>query len=416
MRNKPINKIAFLISWPREIDMFSNLIKVVPSNKVEVLVNDINSLESGRSKSNKLIPYLLKKNNIKFKRFSNIYKKKKYKILISTGEASASKVTLYSLIRFFYSISIGLILEKTKIYKILFFLFKRPFTGGGLNCKVGLPWFPEKDIAETVIKFPDGADIKQKNYPYDYMQDIFDIFLSYSDKEIRLIQKKFKKKKCKKIDYFRYLGLTKSKNYLEDLTYHKYFKKKKKILYWLPTHIDIYKEEDQNILLWYKKLSFLKNKFNLIIRPHPKTILRNKTIIKKLKKEKFIIDKDHNRKIGNIIQASDVVLCDYGGTVFSSIFLNKSLSLLNLPDDYKYVLDLKLSKSLDINIRGDLSVLNLNDQKKTIDKKILMTLNFKYKKKINNLKKKYFGSSKAYSVYDLSSFLINLLNKKSYEN
>ena len=154
----------------------------------------------------------------------------------------------------------------------------------------------------------------------------------------------------------------------------------------------------------------------MIIRPHPKTILRNKTIIKKLKKEKFIIDRDHNRKIGNIIHASDAVLCDYGGTVFSSIFLNKSLSVLNLPNDSKYVLDLKLSKSLDINIRRDLSVLNLNDQRKTIDKKISMTLNLKYKKKMKNLKKKYFGSSKAYSVYDLSSFLINLLNKKSYEN
>ena len=103
MNNNTINKLAILISWPREIDMLLPLIKKLPKKKIVIIANDNNSFETGRDKSNKLILNLLKKNNIKHELFSDIYNKKKFRFLISTGEISGKKITLFSLLRFFYA-------------------------------------------------------------------------------------------------------------------------------------------------------------------------------------------------------------------------------------------------------------------------------------------------------------------------
>ena len=49
------NKIAILINWPREIDMYYRLIKAIPKKKIEIIVNDIKSIEKGRQDSYKII-------------------------------------------------------------------------------------------------------------------------------------------------------------------------------------------------------------------------------------------------------------------------------------------------------------------------------------------------------------------------
>ena len=414
MNTNLIQKIAILISWPREIDMLLPLIKKIPKKKVIVIANDNNSIEKGRTKSNKLISILLKKNNINFELFSNIYNKKKYKVLISTGETSGKKITLFSLLRFLYAYTFGYIIQKTKLFIIFEKIFNKPFTADGFNCKLGLPWYPEKKIGEIIIKYPDGADLKKKNYPYNFLKKVFDIFLVYTDIEISLIKKKFGSKICKKIDYFRYKNLSNKKISFKDFEENKHYNKNRKNIYWLPTHIDLNNENDLNIKLWFKKIVFLRKNFNLIIRPHPKTILSNNNILKELADEKFIIDYNSNRKIGDIINHSALVFCDYGGPVFSTIYLNKPLVLLNLPKKSKYLLDLEINQSLDIKIRQELISLDIKNSEKEIFKKINSSLNNKYKKKIIKVRNKYFGPNKPYSVDQLSNFLITLIKKSNY--
>jgi len=409
--NNIIPKIAVLISWPREIDMLLPLIKKIPKKYISVIANDNNSIEKGRLKSNKLISILLKKNNINFELFSNIYNKKKYKVLISTGETSGEKITLFSLLRFLYAITLGYIVEKTRLFIIFKKIFNKPFTADALNCKLGLPWYPEKKIGEIIIKYPDGADLKKKNYPYNFLKKVFDIFLVYTDIEISLIRKKFSSKICKKIDYFRYKNLSNKKKSFKDFEDNEYYNKNKKNIYWIPTHIDLNNENDLNVKLWFKKIIFLRKSFNIIIRPHPKTIISNNNILKELANEKFIIDYNSNRKIGDIIKHSALVFCDYGGPVFSTIYLNKSLVLLNLPNTSKYNLNLKINQSLDIAIRQELISLDINSSENEILKKISLSLKKKYKKKIIKVRNKYFGPTKPYSVDQLSDFLIKLIKK-----
>ena len=60
------NKIAILINWPREIDMYYRLIKAIPSKKIEIIVNDIKSIEKGRQDSYKIIKNILTKKKSNF--------------------------------------------------------------------------------------------------------------------------------------------------------------------------------------------------------------------------------------------------------------------------------------------------------------------------------------------------------------
>lgn len=410
MTFKTINKLAIIISWPRELDMLLPLIKSLPKNKVVIIANDCLSIEKGRVESNKLIIKLLKKKKVSYELFSKIYKAKKYKVLISTGEINGKKISFYSLLRFFYAFTFGHIVEKTSLAYIFEKIIGKPLTGDGLNAKLGLPWFPEKEIGEIVVKYPDGADIKEKNYPYDVFKKVFNIYLSFTDFEISLIRKKFTNIRCKKIENPRFINLFEDKSIFKEFHKNKFFDKNKKNLYWLPTVIDIYDEIDINVKMWMQRISFLKENFNLIIRPHPKTFLRNKFIIKDLENSNFIVDSDQNRKIGNLIKDCDLILCDYGGAVFDSLYLKKPMLFLNLNKNSLFDLNQKKAGSIDIQLREKLLSLNINDSKKDIKKKIFNCLTLKYKKKIFKISNSYFGSTKAYNIKKLSKYLVNLLD------
>ena len=120
------NKIAILINWPREIDMYYELIKSIPSSQTEVIVNNIKSIERGRNKLSKVIEKILVQKKIKYKLFSNIYKKKKYKILLSTGEACSLKINSYSILKFIYAHTLGIFLIYLISQKYFCFYLENP--------------------------------------------------------------------------------------------------------------------------------------------------------------------------------------------------------------------------------------------------------------------------------------------------
>ena len=68
------NKIAILLNGPREIDMYSKIIDLIPRKKIDILISDIDSSEIGRNTINKSLKKILRKKEIKFKNFSSVYK------------------------------------------------------------------------------------------------------------------------------------------------------------------------------------------------------------------------------------------------------------------------------------------------------------------------------------------------------
>ena len=399
------NRIGLLISWPREIDIFSKFFEA-KSQKIDFIVNDNFSFEKGRNFSNKKIVEILKEKKIIFRYFSEIYKKEKYKVIISTGEFSGYHISVYSIFRFIYGRTIGSIIEYFGLSLYFFKKFGRSFTADGNNSKIGISSFPEKKIGKIVVKFPDGIDIKKKNYPYDFYKNIFDIFFSYCDFEIDLIQKKFNNKILKKIDYFRYDYVQHYKGNFNKLD-HK-IDKAKKTIYWLPTHIDNGKDEDKNLSNWIYKLNFLNKHFNIILRPHPKTISRNKDLIHEISKLDYILDTDFNKKIGEAIINSDLIFADYGGIVFDTLYLEKKIILLDLDSKTNFVKTLKDIESVDIDIRNHLKSLKDEDTEKNIMSKLRIVIDENLER-VKTLKNHYFGKKNYLNFEQTLGYLQDLL-------
>ena len=70
------NKIAILIKLAREIDMYDRLIKVLPTQKIKIIINDIKTIEKGRNKLWEIYSKNLNKKKIKYKFFLKYIKKK----------------------------------------------------------------------------------------------------------------------------------------------------------------------------------------------------------------------------------------------------------------------------------------------------------------------------------------------------
>ena len=332
-------------------------------------------------------------------------------MLISTALSCPRKITFISILKFCYARTFGILIEITKIYQILNKLFKRNFTAGGRNSKIYTEWFPEKKIGITTVLFPKGFDIRLNHFPNPEFKNIFDIFLCHGLLDNGLVKKKFKNSKSIIIGYPRYDNLenieaTKKKIYSEFN-----MPENKKLIFWCPTHIEEKGETFKNINLWIKIVSILTKSYNVLIRPHPKTLAIDGSLVRELINSGFFVDEKSNRKIGNLYKVSDLVLADYGGSVLSTVYLEKPLVLLNLPDEFNFVKKLLPTGSLDIKVREEIlsfdnSKVQNNIFKNQIDKII-------YENKTDHIKKiktHYFGSySNVLPIKNLAQKLENLL-------
>ena len=405
------NKICILLNWSREVDMYNEIIDLFPTEKIDNIINNIKTLEKERKGNTEDIKKNLINKNKNFLYFSDIYKKTKYKIVISTGLTNSLKITPYSIFRYFYGQTIGRLLDITNISKWLERFLGRPFNADGKKSRIGLMWYPERKIGNTVIKYPTGMDLKLKWYPINELEKNFDIFFTHSEFEKSLINKKFYNKVYKIIGYPRYSKLDNEEKIINNLKKEFKLDYSKKILFWTPTHIHYKKETFKNFLPWIDKIHKLNNDYNIIVRPHPKAVNLNYEIVNTFKQKNFFVDLNSERKIGDLFKISDMVICDYGGTIFDAMYLEKPILLLNMENKSVYVKELIENLSLDIELRKHLYNFDTDVDYKTIKDKILLTFGNEYKEKILFLKKKYFGDIKdKSSSIELIRFLENFLN------
>ena len=405
------NKICILINWSREIDMLENIINLLPASKFEVVINDINTFEKERGGNALQIKKIwkLRRSNLNiFLKFT----KKKYKIVLSTGLAHSSKVTISSFLKFLYGKTFGYFFDLTGITKVFFKIFNRPFNAGGKYSRIGAyAWYPEKSIGEKSIRYPSGMDLKLRYYPDYDLEKNFDIFFTHSRLESDLINKKFKNKLCKIIGYPRYEKLGDFNNIKKELQKEFNLIENKKIIFWTPTHIYFPDETSKNFLPWINHISKLTSKFNVIIRPHPKLLNKDKQILSMLKDKNFFVDTNSDRKMGDIYKISDLIICDYGGTIFSAIFLEKPIVLLNMDKNTEFYRQQVSNKSLDILIRDEIINFDLNVNFTEFENFFLKDFEKQNIEKIKYLKKKYFGIKEDYLSQDeIKNFILNYLD------
>ena len=112
-----INKICFLINWGREIDMFKNIYNQFDKEKIFFLINDLNKKIQDQEKE-KIIK-IFEKDNFNYDYLSNILNKKSFKILLSTADLPASRLTIKSILKFLYGKTIGTLIELLGIHYYL---------------------------------------------------------------------------------------------------------------------------------------------------------------------------------------------------------------------------------------------------------------------------------------------------------
>ena len=406
---KLINKIAILLNGPREIDMYTKIIQLIPKDKIEILISDVNSSEVGRNNINKSLKLILKKKNIEFKNFSSVYMKEKYKVILSSGELTSTRVTLVSFLKYCYSKSLGKFIRFTKLNLVFEKLFNRPLTGAHRD-NIGSFWYPEKELGETSVKLPKDLDLKLKVYPPRAFDKAFDVFFTISSFEQSVIRKKFENKKCQVVGYPRYTDLVDKEIVLKKIREEFKVKENRKIIYWTPTFIHYPNEQDHNILLWINKISFLTSSYNIIIRPHPRTLASNPTLEEQLKKLNFFVDTNPDRDLGNMLNASDLIMGDYGGTIFGSLYLNKPIILLNSSSNLQFVNNLINSKSLDIKLREFLIDFDQEISVDDINKKIKYGSTEDYQSIIDTVRSKYFDRLDSNLNNNTKSYLLDYLD------
>ena len=116
---------------------------------------------------------------------------------------------------------------------------------------------------------------------------------------------------------------------------------------WLPTWVDLC-----SLDLYSKDLAALSSAYNVIVKPHPLSIHTEQARIERLRGLPFTrVITEHVDNL-ELFRIADYVACDYGGTAFGALYLDKNILLLNVPGAENDVLTGK--ESADITLRETL--------------------------------------------------------------
>jgi CDP-glycerol glycerophosphotransferase (TagB/SpsB family) len=101
----------------------------------------------------------------------------------------------------------------------------------------------------------------------------------------------------------------------------------KKTILWLPTWKELSSlEHFSDVMGW------LSEKYNVIVKTHPLIATKEPEKLNVLHQYNFHSVITHSFDNLELFRLADLVVCDYGGTAFGAIYLDKPLLLLNLPD------------------------------------------------------------------------------------
>ena len=260
-------------------------------------------------------------------------------------------------------------------------------------------------IGKKQIRYMYGADISD-GWSLQPWNEIYDIFLCHGVNDERELKKRFKGKTFV-MGYPRYDRYFSEEIDLTPIRSEFSIDRSKKTILWMPTLGGEY----SSIPLFAEALSKLKDKFNIIVRPHPLSFVQEKDFIVILENCNFNIDEVALRDMNELFSIADVILTDNGGTPFSGIFLGKNVVFLDVPDASVE------SKSDNSSILAGSSVMELKKHLPSISIKDLSPLETMlessdfYKENdacVEMLFKKYFDSPRGNGAQRVANFFQSL--------
>jgi hypothetical protein len=366
-RPKIINKIAFFINEEFTLQHYENIINKLKIDNFVIILTGKFKYDRYKKFVNKLKSFNY---NIVF--LDDVLYLKKYKILLTHVKLGGDTIVAETLLSKFKLSLIKL------LKKVGFNIFK-------LKNQQFIP----KKIGIYNIKFMYGMDF---NFKYSDYDNLFDEFFCHGPIDSEFYKKNFSAKifNMGYPRYDNYLKFRDDKDVKKDYLKKYLCSPKKPTILWICTTSEFF----STIVTYERYIEMLIDKYNVILRPHPIEINPtqrrfNQKAFDIVNSKKFILNIDPSQNMEELYLISDYVFCDYGGSIFSALYCNKNILLLNHKND---IYDANIRKTTSLEIRNYLPSINESDCNKdftkTIDN-ILSSSKITYQTK--NARKIYFG-------------------------
>lgn len=195
------------------------------------------------------------------------------------------------------------------------------------------------------VRFMYGADISDE-WSLDAWNEIYDLFLCHGPNDRKHLKKRFSGKTAI-MGYPRYDGYFSPDLEFDDLRIEFSIDRNKETILWMPT-LYVPGESVCSIPNFAESVAKLRGTYNIIVRPHPITLRENPEIIDILESLGYQIDKNSMRDMNKLYRLADYVFCDYGGSPFGSLYLQKKMIILSVPNNEGATF-VKNSSNLELN-------------------------------------------------------------------
>jgi CDP-glycerol glycerophosphotransferase (TagB/SpsB family) len=330
-----VPKIAFYINEEYIINHYHNVMMELDNDSFEIILDNKFKGEKYKDLIERLTSYSWK---VLF--LNNVLYVRKYKVLVThlyLGGNTTDSGTVFSRLLVVYTKIIN------KLIKV-----------------VGLSEFkePHKQYFQNIlglynIRFMYGADAGVNSF-YEYGNNynkLFDIFFCHGPRDAEITKSLFDKPIFimgypRYDNYFERSGNSVDKNNLQ----RKYLVDNKKKTILLITTVN---NNFSTIETYCEKMDKLTEFYNVIVRPHPLEIdfqndRFNQNVLDIVTNSKFILCDDRYQDMTALYLISDYIFCDYGGSIFSALYMDKRIILLNHKEVEK---DLVVSTSTSMEVR-----------------------------------------------------------------
>lgn len=318
----------------RHFDYFSNVLIELNCLQVpfELVVNDMRSTHM--HDVSKDVDFALvetaQKSGFPFTLLSTaLDEKKHYDWIVSTftmkipvPDGHSSILNKIKLILYLVILKIAILLDK----KNLTISFRNKYE----QVKKSSIKIPEMWLASRRIHFPKGLDMHRSKFPDPELDGIIDHYFCHGEFDKNMVESRLKVP-VTVIGYPRYDHIQKNRNVFVDKLRKEFsIHPDKDIITWIPSYVARKGSEDFNFDSWIEYVKKLTKEYAVIVRPHPKRIeKRANKLLELLLESGFYVDSKVNRDMRELYGGSRFVLCDYGGVVFSAIYTDCQLILLN---------------------------------------------------------------------------------------
>lgn len=384
-RHVILSKIAFFINEEYMLDHYTTVINNLDPKVVDIVLAD----KFNDVKYDKLISDLVSESwNIVF--LSQVFHIKKYKVLVTNqffgGDTESSGIFTQRILN----------------------IVQMAFTSAGIKFSKKLPkQYFQKSLGVYNIRFMYGAD--QSASKFGRYNSLFDEFFCHGPRDSEIVQEEYD------VPVFQ-MGYPRYDKYFDNLNNKKYKDSilnkyscdhKKPTILWIvtvSTHFSTIETYEQ-----YMKL--LTVKYNVILRPHPLEIdpqydRYNQKVSDIVNSGDFFVSDDAHQNMSDLYLIADYVFCDYGGTIFSALYLDKKILLLNHENASK---DPEIYESTSMEIRNYLPAISI-DNANPFDDSFAEELRLdKREASRKEVGQRFFGNSRENSALKVANRMMEIL-------